>query len=110
MSGAWTRCASGSRSPWPTSPTGTLQSAESFLRKYISHFENQRRQALDEMNRIETGGNPTLVRRLENMPVKDRARITAFKRFSYEGRVLHAEAEIAWAKRGLELLEELRQA
>lgn len=86
---------------------GTAQSAESFLREHISHFENQRRLALDEMNRLVTGGNPTLVRRLENMPEDDHARITAFKRFSYEGRVLHAEAEIAWARRGLELLAEL---
>lgn len=86
---------------------GTPQSAASFLREHISHFENQRRQALDEIHRIETGGNPTLVRRLGNVPEQDRAKVTAFKRFSYEGRVLHAEAEIAWAKRGLELLEEL---
>lgn len=83
---------------------GTRESAETFLREHISHFENQRRQALDEMNRIESGTNPTLVRRLQTVPEADRDRVIAFKRFAYEGRVLRAEAEIAWAERGLQML------
>lgn len=86
---------------------GSPESVESFLREHVSHFENQRRQALNEIHRVETGGNPTLARRLQIMPQEEHARIMAFKRFAYEGRVLHAEAEIAWAKRGLELMEEL---
>lgn len=86
---------------------GSRSAAESFLREHLSHFEHQKRLALDEMNRIETDTNPTLVRRLQQTPESERARVRAFKRFSYEGRVLDAEAEIAWAKRGLELLEEL---
>lgn len=86
---------------------GNPQAAESFLREHLSHFENLRRQAIDEMNRIDSDTNPTLVRRLERSAEGERARIKAYKRFSYEGRVLHAEAEIAWAHRGLELLAEL---
>ncbi|QGU04794.1 helix-turn-helix transcriptional regulator [Corynebacterium comes] len=86
---------------------GTPESAESFLREHISHFKAQRRQALDEMKRIEAGMNPTLVRRLEDTPEAAREKVTAFKRFAYEGRVLQAEAEIEWAERGLEMLEKL---
>jgi PadR family transcriptional regulator AphA len=87
--------------------TGTPASTENNLREHISHFENQRSQALDEINRIDSGTSPNLDRRLQITPDDRRAETVAFKRFAYEGRVAQAETEIAWARRGLALLQEL---
>lgn len=83
--------------------------AENNLREHISHFENQRAQSLDEINRIDSGISPTLVRRLRNLPPEQHAATIAFKRFAYEGRVARAETEIRWAQRGLELLGTLHE-
>lgn len=85
----------------------TPQAAENNLREHISHFENQRTQAQDEINRIDSGTSPNLVRRLQRTPEEKYAATIAFKRFAYEGRVAQAEMEIRWAQRGLELLEQL---
>lgn len=86
---------------------GSPEAAQHNLREHISHFEYQRSQALDEINRIDSGTSPTLTRRLQNLPEEKHAKTIAFKRFAYEGRVIQAEAEIHWAQRGLELLEKL---
>lgn len=85
----------------------TPEAAENNLREHLSHFENQRAQAQDEINRINSGTSPNLVRRLQRTPEEKHAATIAFKRFAYEGRVAQAEMEIQWAQRGLELLEEL---
>lgn len=86
---------------------GSPEAAQHNLREHISHFEYQRSQALDEINRIDSGTSPTLTRRLQNLPEEKHAKTIAFKRFAYEGRAIQAEAEIRWAQRGLELLEKL---
>lgn len=86
---------------------GSPEAAANNLREHLSHFENQRSQALDEISRINAGISPTLARRLQGLPAEEHAVTIAFKRFAYEGRVSQAEMEIQWARRGLELLEEL---
>ena len=48
-----------------------------------------------------------LVRRLAVTQPEDRARTIAYKRFTYEGLVDRARGEIAWAQRGLRLIDEL---
>jgi hypothetical protein len=48
-----------------------------------------------------------LVRRLAVTEPEDRERTIAFKRFTYEGLVERARGEIAWAQRGLKLIDEL---
>lgn len=85
----------------------TPRVAENSLREHLSHFEGQRAQAQSEINRIDSDTSPTLVRRLQGVPGEKHAATIAFKRFAYEGRVAQAEMEIAWARRGLELLEKL---
>lgn len=86
---------------------GSREAAEHNLQEHISHFENQRSQALDEINRIDTGISPNLVRRLQSLPAEKHAATIAFKRFAYEGRVSQAETEIRWAQQGLKLIEEI---
>ncbi len=51
--------------------------------------------------------HPTLVRRLERYPEKDHERIVRFKVFAYDGLIDQARAEVAWARRGLALVDEL---
>ncbi|MCJ7857265.1 PadR family transcriptional regulator [Corynebacterium kalidii] len=84
--------------------------AENNLREHISHFEAQQSLARDELNRIDAGTSPNLVRRLARTPEDRHCETIAFKRFAYEGRVARAEMEIAWARQGLELLRELGAA
>ncbi len=86
---------------------GSPEAAEQNLQEHISHFENQRSQALDEINRIDTGISPNLTRRLQNLPAEKHAATIAFKRFAYEGRVAQAETEINWAEQGLTLIRKI---
>ena len=77
------------------------------LRAHIAHYEQQREQALQQIAEIEGRTHPTLARRLEVNPPEQWERITRFKVFAYEGQIARAEQEIAWAHRGLGLLDEL---
>ncbi|MFI7579467.1 PadR family transcriptional regulator [Kocuria sp. M1N1S27] len=77
------------------------------LRAHIAHYRDQRTQALRQIRAIEDRTSPTLARRLAANPEDQWERITRFKVFAYEGQVSRADQEIAWAERGLRLLEEL---
>ena len=59
---------------------------------------------LDEINLLTS---PMLIKRLAGSPTGDHERIVAFKRLTYEGLIARADAEIAWAERGLDLLDSL---
>lgn len=80
------------------------------MRAHIAHYEEQRRQSLEMIESLETRTHPTLARRLNRYPEEEREQIVGFKIFAYEGQLAHAEQEIAWAKRGLQLLEELEKS
>ncbi|WP_413542711.1 PadR family transcriptional regulator [Citricoccus nitrophenolicus] len=73
-------------------------------REHIGHIREQWQQQIDE---VEAGTSETLNRRLQSVPASQHRRSTAFKKFTYEGLVARADAEIAWAGRGLALLDEL---
>ena len=60
-----------------------------------------------ELRRIDARDNPMLVRRLAVTPASEHERTVAYKRFTYEGLVDRANSEIAWAKRGLALVDRL---
>jgi DNA-binding PadR family transcriptional regulator len=51
--------------------------------------------------------HPTLQRRLEKFPAADHERIVRYKVFAYDGLIDQARAEVAWAERGLALVDEL---
>lgn len=51
--------------------------------------------------------HPTLRRRLERHPAAEHERIVAWKVFAYDGLIAQARQEIAWAERGLALLDDL---
>jgi PadR family transcriptional regulator, regulatory protein AphA len=77
------------------------------LHAHIEHYRDQRAQALQQIRALQDRTSPTLARRLAANPEEQWERITRFKVFAYEGQVARADQEIAWAERGLRLLEEL---
>ncbi len=79
------------------------------LEAHIAHYEGQRLQTLQMIEALEQRTHPTLARRLTRNPEGEREQIVRFKIFAYEGLLAHAEQEIAWAKRGLQILEELEK-
>lgn len=79
------------------------------LRAHIAHYEEQRLQTLHMIQALEQRAHPTLARRLTRYPEEEQEQIVRFKIFAYEGQLARAEQEIAWAKRGLQLLAELEK-
>jgi len=77
------------------------------LRAHVAHYEDQRRQWLEQLESIRDHTHPIFAKRLERYPSSEWPRITAFKVFAYEGLAARAEQEIAWAQRGLRLVDEL---
>jgi PadR family transcriptional regulator AphA len=87
--------------------TTTPEAARTFLRAHIAEWESEREQWEQELRRIDERDNPMLVRRLAVTPEAEHERTVAYKRFAYEGLVERANVEIAWARRGLELVDRL---
>lgn len=87
--------------------TTTPEAARAFLRAHIAQWEGELKQWEGELTHITWLSNPMLVRRLAITSDADRPRTIAYKRFAYEGLVERAQGEIAWAYRGLALIDEL---
>jgi PadR family transcriptional regulator AphA len=80
------------------------------LREHIAHYEawlGRWRQMVDD---IDAERVPLLRTRVERLPEEQREAVVAYKRFAFEGEIARAEAEIAWARRGLKLLDRLEAA
>ncbi|GAA3709703.1 helix-turn-helix transcriptional regulator [Zhihengliuella alba] len=77
------------------------------MRAHMAHHSFLLEAWRTRVHEIENGGSQMLNRRLERTAPQDRHRTIAFKRFAYEGLIARAEAEIAWAERGLRLADEL---
>jgi PadR family transcriptional regulator, regulatory protein AphA len=87
--------------------TTTPDAARAFLRAHIAQWEAELDQWEGELRRIDAIENPMLIRRLAATSPEGQARTIAFKRFAYEGLVERARGEIDWARRGLELVDDL---
>ncbi len=84
--------------------------ARAQLREHIAYHRGcvaDWKQVLEEIDERRV---PLLQRRLANHPPADHEAIVAFKRFAFEGAISKAEAEVAWAEKGLALLDELDRA
>ena len=84
--------------------------AREFFRAHIAEWESELEQWEQELRRIDARDNPMLMRRLAVTPEHDHERTVAFKRLAYEGLVDRALGEIAWAQRGLDLVDRLESA
>jgi PadR family transcriptional regulator AphA len=80
------------------------------LRAHAAHYTQLREQWQEQLALILDRSHPIVARRLAIYPEADWRRIVAFKAFTYEGLVAQAEQEIAWAERGLRLVDELDAA
>ncbi|MFB0833825.1 PadR family transcriptional regulator [Arthrobacter halodurans] len=85
----------------------TPEAMRAQMRDHIAHNTALLRQWELKVREIDTGTSSMLNRRLEHTADADKARTVSFKRFAYEGLIARAEAEIAWANRGLRLANEL---
>ena len=88
----------------------TPDAAREFFRSHITQWERELAQWEGELLRIAEITNPMLVRRLAVTEPADRERTIAFKRLTYEGLVERARGEIAWAQRGLRLIDDLEES
>jgi len=77
--------------------------ARQALLDHIDRYEDLRAQWQEQIDQIDDGTSPVLSRRLEGKSPAEQERISGFKRFAYEGLLARADAEIAWARRGLSL-------
>ncbi len=85
----------------------TPDQARAFLQAHIAQWTGELEQWEGELRRIDAVDNPMLLRRLAVTADEDRERTIAYKRFAYEGLVERARGEIAWARRGLALVDRL---
>ncbi|WP_203136791.1 PadR family transcriptional regulator [Microbacterium sp. JZ31] len=81
--------------------------ARAFFEDHVRHWRGELEQWEAELDRIDARANPMLQRRLAVTDERDHDRTVAFKRLGYEGLVDRARSEIAWAERGLTLLDDL---
>ncbi|GAA1959857.1 PadR family transcriptional regulator [Microbacterium deminutum] len=85
------------------------EAARAFFTAHIAEWDGELVQWRGELRHIELLTNPMLVRRLQVTAEADKVRTIAYKRIAYEGLVERALSEIAWARRGLDLVEELER-
>lgn len=85
----------------------TPEAARAFLESHIAQWQGELEQWEGELRHIEARSNPMLIRRLQATPPEEQDRTVAYKRFAYEGLCDRARGEVQWARRGLELVNQL---
>lgn len=86
-----------------------LDVARAQFEAHLRHYERRLGQWRERAAEIRERRYPLLVARLEHTPVEDQEALVAFKALAFEGQIARAEAEIAWARSGLELVDRLER-
>ncbi|MFW0793481.1 PadR family transcriptional regulator [Gordonia sp. CPCC 205515] len=81
--------------------------ARDHLRRHIDYHQQQVDQWVAMRETILATTHPNIAKRLEKYPAADHEKIVAYKAFTYEGLIDKSRAEIAWARRGLDLVDSL---
>jgi hypothetical protein len=81
--------------------------ARDHLRRHVDYYRKQVELLTDVRNGILERSDPAIRRRLERYPEAEHERIVAYKAFTYEGMIERSRAEMAWAERGLGLIDRL---
>lgn len=84
--------------------------AREHLRAYLRHYTHRRDQWQERAAAIRERRLPLLRRRLEQRDRAEHDAVVAYKVWVFEGEIARACAEIAWARRGLALIDELEAA
>lgn len=87
----------------------TYEAARNQLRAHLDHYSRALRDWERMLENIEAGRVPLLRQRMKQRPAAEGEAIAAFKRFAFRGEVAKARAEMAWAKEGLALLDDLER-
>jgi len=77
------------------------------LQEHLNHFTRALHDWEQMVRGVETKRVALLQRRLADRPEPEHEAIQAFRRFAFRGEVAKAKFEIAWAKEGLALLDDL---
>jgi PadR family transcriptional regulator AphA len=85
----------------------TYEAARRQLREHVNHYTKLMRDWQQLVSDLEARRVPLLRERLNRRPEPEHEAIVAFKQFAFRGEVAKAQAEIAWAEEGLELLDDL---
>ncbi len=85
------------------------EAAREQMRAHIKHHSGLLEQWSEKVREIDEGTSPMLARRLAHTPEADHEKTVAYKRFTYEGLIAQAEAEVVWANRGLKLIDKLNE-
>ena len=88
----------------------TPEAAREQMRTHQDVYRTRRAEWAEKIEEIDNGTNAMLAKRLAHSPVEQHRRINAFKRFTYEGLIARADQELAWATRGLALIDELSES
>ncbi|HWD01644.1 MAG TPA: helix-turn-helix transcriptional regulator [Amycolatopsis sp.] len=83
------------------------EEARKHMERHLEFHREQLEQWSDLRATLVDRSNPTLSARLGRAPAEQHERIVAFKVFAYDGLIERARTEIAWAERGLELVDKL---
>jgi PadR family transcriptional regulator AphA len=81
-------------------------------KQFEEHLKYYERRLVLWQNRaaeIREQDHPLLVARLEHTPAGDHEAMVAFKALAFDGQIARAEAEIAWARSGLALVDRLER-
>jgi DNA-binding PadR family transcriptional regulator len=83
------------------------EASREMLRQHLDYWTQHLKLLEETRATLLDRTHPTLVRRLEKFPPEQHERIVRYKVFAYDGLIDQARAEIAWARRGLKLVDEL---
>jgi DNA-binding PadR family transcriptional regulator len=84
----------------PDAARSQLRQHHDYWSAHLSLLEQTRKTLVEHTH-------PTLVQRLEKFGPEQHEKIVRYKVFAYDGLIDQARAEVAWADRGLELVDEL---
>jgi DNA-binding PadR family transcriptional regulator len=84
----------------------SFEAARHQLLAHLNYYSRRLDQWREMRDMICAGTHPLLRLRLSKRPESEHEAIVAFKRFAFEGMIARAEAEVAWAERGLQIIED----
>lgn len=86
---------------------GSFDEARRHFREHRDHHRAMMQHWQQHISRLQRRDTPLIQRRLAQAPPQTHETVVAYKVHAYEGLVERARAEVAWAERGLSLVDRL---
>ncbi|WP_255951099.1 PadR family transcriptional regulator [Streptomyces odontomachi] len=86
---------------------GSFDEARRHFREHRNHHRAMMQHWQQHISRLQRRDTPLIQRRLAQAPPQTHETVVAYKVHAYEGLVERARAEVAWAERGLSLVDRL---